>query len=799
MWKYETRDEKPTKVPYRVSGTGRASATDPTSWAPYDACRKVFDLQSDRYAGIGFVLSSDDDLVCVDLDNKESHQDKIPEYTALAVKFGSFAEVSISGKGIHIWCKGKKPGTRCRRGDIEIYETGRFIAITGWQIPGTPGDIRSSQVAIDELYESVEKKRLPRVFQDSSCSDDLSDETIINLAEKHQSKFSRLFRGDTSGYDSHSNADLALCNILVFYTRDAIQIDRIFRRSGLNREKWDREDYRIRTITEALNEVTGQYDPHYRLKESSKKPGTRKDQVDPLPFEDEAFEIIRSGKVISFFRETYKTLHSGDSEICDIVTLAGAAAAATTSKGIQPGFSGMKGAGKTTGTRAALHLWPEEYIVDGGLSNKALFYHESLVPGCAVFSDDTYLPEDLLQSIKAAMSAFQQGAVYLTVGKGPKGGNVAIKKKIPPRTIFLFTSIDDSGDQELSDRQYKLSLQPGVDAKKNRIKFLQERMEEGREELPLTREVQICRQILRTIKAKTFKVRIPFSKGLKFSNINNMRDIEQFYDFLQAVTILNYPNRSSVADATGLITITAVEEDFDIAKTIYKAADDTRQYKITKQERALIDWLCENHKVDGITEGDLISQFGNKRDGKIVEKVSRGTVRRLLYGKDGGGGLCNKVPGVYVQKEQIPNKHDRDSKILANVIYCDPALKSSLSDYMDFVTLKSDNPGPPLVKNESVTIEPIVPVQKVFTHADTPFSDEPLPESLSDWVKLHNTPALPSPDQYTFLTGKSGSCRCVVKGCSDIPLRAVKGTLPLCQKHYSGFQSLWEKEHRWAE
>ncbi|MFQ7644172.1 hypothetical protein, partial [Ruthenibacterium lactatiformans] len=41
---------------------------------------------------------------------------------------------------------------------------------------------------------------------------------------------------------SHSEADIALCNALAWWTNcDAARVDRLFRQSGLMREKWDRQ------------------------------------------------------------------------------------------------------------------------------------------------------------------------------------------------------------------------------------------------------------------------------------------------------------------------------------------------------------------------------------------------------------------------------------------------------------------------------------------------------------------------------------------------------------------------------
>ncbi|MGV8129572.1 MAG: bifunctional DNA primase/polymerase [Methanolinea sp.] len=81
------------------------------------------------------------------------------------------------------------------------------------------------------------------------------DEILSRCLKTSKGKFKALFEGDISGYSSPSEADLALCTILAMHTRDAGQIDRLFRQSGLNREKWDREDYSGRTIAKALSGV----------------------------------------------------------------------------------------------------------------------------------------------------------------------------------------------------------------------------------------------------------------------------------------------------------------------------------------------------------------------------------------------------------------------------------------------------------------------------------------------------------------------------------------------------------------
>ena len=85
----------------------------------------------------------------------------------------------------------------------------------------------------------------------------LGDEAVIARARAagNGAKVARLFdRGDAGEYeDDDSRADQALVSLLAFWTRDAAQLDRLFRRSALFRQKWERADYRDRTIAKALD------------------------------------------------------------------------------------------------------------------------------------------------------------------------------------------------------------------------------------------------------------------------------------------------------------------------------------------------------------------------------------------------------------------------------------------------------------------------------------------------------------------------------------------------------------------
>ncbi len=115
--------------------------------------------------------------------------------------------------------------------------------------------IAPGQEGLDRLYALVwPPKPDPQPSIPPSVALSLDDERVLDLAFRaaNGEETARLYAGDPRG--DHSAADLALLSRLAFYTQDANQLDRIFRRSGLYREKWERQDYRDRTIQRALNQ-----------------------------------------------------------------------------------------------------------------------------------------------------------------------------------------------------------------------------------------------------------------------------------------------------------------------------------------------------------------------------------------------------------------------------------------------------------------------------------------------------------------------------------------------------------------
>ena len=93
-------------------------------------------------------------------------------------------------------------------------------------------------------------------------SNNLSIDEIINkmCASSNGVKIKHLMNGEYD-YKSQSEADIALCDYLAFWTnKDAEKMDAIFRQTKLMRPKWDKKDgattYGQRTIDKAITGTT---------------------------------------------------------------------------------------------------------------------------------------------------------------------------------------------------------------------------------------------------------------------------------------------------------------------------------------------------------------------------------------------------------------------------------------------------------------------------------------------------------------------------------------------------------------
>jgi hypothetical protein len=257
----EMRGAKAAKVPYCPHDpTRKADTTDPGTWSDYGTARRL--VEHGDFPALGFVLG--DGFVGVDLDACRDPETGVVEPWAQSIisDLDSYTEVSLSETGVHIICRGALPPGGRRKGQVEMYEDARYFVMTGGGADKPIEDRTAELAAVHASVFGVSESALETPDAERTC--DISDEDLLNgiRASKQGVKFEQLWSGDIAAYPSRSEADQALCTILAFWTHgDAPRIDRLFRSSGLHREKWERADYRQQTLACALRSTTERYQP----------------------------------------------------------------------------------------------------------------------------------------------------------------------------------------------------------------------------------------------------------------------------------------------------------------------------------------------------------------------------------------------------------------------------------------------------------------------------------------------------------------------------------------------------------
>jgi putative DNA primase/helicase len=135
-WCLELRElDKLTKVPYTPGTDRRASSTDLMSWTTFEEAFSSYQAGSPlSYDGIGFMFSSADPFVGIDLD--ECRDPESGEISPWAKKIISrvregYIEASPSGTGVHIIVVGSMRDGGMRKNKVEMYSRERFFTITG--------------------------------------------------------------------------------------------------------------------------------------------------------------------------------------------------------------------------------------------------------------------------------------------------------------------------------------------------------------------------------------------------------------------------------------------------------------------------------------------------------------------------------------------------------------------------------------------------------------------------------------------------------------------------------------------
>ena len=264
----------------RVTDKGSDGAHNPDVWLSYEAavlCADGFTASTGQQHRAGFVLTAADQFAVVDIDHcRQSDGSWSPLALDLCAALpGAVVEVSQSGNGMHLWLRSKAMPAHSMKNTAlgcECYSSRRFILL-GSQATGAMADDCPGIVDVVARYFPPRGTagEIPDEGPCAEWSGPQDDDALIELAMRSRSaanvfgggvSFADLWTANadalghkwphaTNAYDA-SSADAALMSHLAFYTgKDRARMKRIAWGSALKREKWEREDYMDRTITNA--------------------------------------------------------------------------------------------------------------------------------------------------------------------------------------------------------------------------------------------------------------------------------------------------------------------------------------------------------------------------------------------------------------------------------------------------------------------------------------------------------------------------------------------------------------------
>lgn len=276
LWRYEDRSGKRTKVPHAVPDYFRgADSGNPADFGSFSEALDALSEAEITFPMDGLGVGIFDRLGGVDIDHCFLPDGSLSEMAAEIVDImDSYTEISPSGQGLRIlfsvpqgfsydkelfYIKNSNIGLECYLPGM----TSRYLTVTGQALRDQ--DLQERQALPDrsqELLIVLQKymkrrqtpQEQPRQIRQTVT---LSDQDLIRKAceAADGALFASLFSGNwqSLGYGSQSDADIALCNKLAFWTgRDPERMDALFRQSGLYRAKWERDSYRLPTLRKAI-------------------------------------------------------------------------------------------------------------------------------------------------------------------------------------------------------------------------------------------------------------------------------------------------------------------------------------------------------------------------------------------------------------------------------------------------------------------------------------------------------------------------------------------------------------------
>ena len=313
-WQLQPREDKPAKVPMtpKRGKLVNAAVNKPENWLTFDEAVSWYNRG--LCSGVGFALTNTPPQVCcTDIDHCISDDGSLSDVArdGLSICQNSCTGKSQSGTGIHVWYVDDDAVESGRKNTVvEVYSDARYIVVTGVRVQPSTTELLTVNGACRKVIEKYIGERSEKLFEKKPARTDNSTDISQNSAEgtseptdaerfgkcknvftfkpstltdedrrlveyfqsdqcrNDDSNLFALFNGDVDGYFKNTGdtrddsvADINLMLKLFSYvggSGDDVEIGqrvlKLFGQSALTRrEKWQREDYQIRTLNAAFD------------------------------------------------------------------------------------------------------------------------------------------------------------------------------------------------------------------------------------------------------------------------------------------------------------------------------------------------------------------------------------------------------------------------------------------------------------------------------------------------------------------------------------------------------------------
>jgi hypothetical protein len=266
-------------APYAVRNTSRRNGrawgkgkkvdyTDPNKLAAFAEAWEMY--LAGGWDGIGYCILASDPFLLVDIDGCVRPDGSLaPTVHYWVQRLGGYVERSPSQQGVHVLVQARLPrpgsvywlreGSLHETFKVEVYDQTRFVRMTGVPLPGRAlGEIADRHSAVDAFIaalapEGTKGRRQTKTNGHSAAepperiSPPLDDAEVLAKARsgRYGATFGPLYDHGASDNlawikdPSESGLDHFMVNELVYWTQDVAQIERLMRRSALERPKWD--------------------------------------------------------------------------------------------------------------------------------------------------------------------------------------------------------------------------------------------------------------------------------------------------------------------------------------------------------------------------------------------------------------------------------------------------------------------------------------------------------------------------------------------------------------------------------